>query len=111
MCVCGRFEVASPAATIIPRRSRHTRRETTADEERIPQRAVLIEQEDGLSRRGDPRPRARGLDLHQRHESLDLRLLRSEFGRDAAEMERLLAQRRSHPVGSAVAEWPSLKTK
>src|SRR5260221_12934803 len=36
--------------------------------------------------------------LHQRHEAVDLRLLRSEFGQDAAEAERLFAERRAHPV-------------
>lgn len=35
------------------------RGETTADEELIPQGAVLIEEQDGLPRRADPRPQAR----------------------------------------------------
>ena len=32
------------------------RRETTTDEELIPERAVLIEEQDGLSRRANSRP-------------------------------------------------------
>lgn len=41
------------------------RRETTADEKLIPAGAVVIEKQDGLCRRADPRARARRLDLHQ----------------------------------------------
>ena len=41
---------------------------------------------------------ARRLDLHQRDQAVDLRLLRSELGQDAAEAQRVLAQRRPHPV-------------
>src|SRR5439155_512472 len=47
--------------------------ETTMDEDVIPARAVLIEEQDGLSRRADARARARGLDLHQRDEAVRLR--------------------------------------
>ena len=64
----------------------------------IPARAVLIEEQDGLSRRADARAQARRLDLHQRDEAVDLRLLRSELGQDAAEPERVLAERGPHPV-------------
>ena len=74
------------------------RRETTTDEELIPQRAVLIEQQDGLSRWAHSRAGARRLDLHQRDEAVDLRLLRSELGQDTAETKRILAERGSHPV-------------
>jgi len=38
------------------------------------------------------------LDLHQRDEAVDLRLARDELGQDSAQTERLLAERRSHPV-------------
>src|SRR5207245_3089187 len=73
-------------------------RETPSDEEVVPARAVLVEQQDGLSRRAHARLRARPLDLHERDEAVDLRLLRSEFGKDTAEAERLFAERRPHPV-------------
>ena len=67
-------------------------------EQLIPARAVLIEQQDRLARRADPRARARRLDLHQRDEAVDLRLLRGELGQDAAEAQRVLAERGPHPV-------------
>ena len=74
------------------------RRETTTDEELIPERAVLVEEQDRLSRRADARPRARRLDLHQRDQAVDLGLVRSELGQDAPETQRILAERRPHPV-------------
>src|SRR5260370_18899121 len=74
------------------------RRETAADEEVVPVRAILLQQQDGLSQRVHARLRARRLDLHERHEPVDLRLLWSEFGQDATEAERLFAERRTHPV-------------
>src|SRR6266446_10630455 len=64
------------------------RGETAAHEQVIPARAVLIEQEDRLARRADPRERARRLDLHQRDEAVDLGLIRNELGHDAAETQR-----------------------
>src|SRR5438105_3277953 len=74
------------------------RGETTANEELIPARAVLIEQQDGLPRWTDPRPRPRRLDLHQPDEAVNLRLLRYELGQDAPETQRVLAERGPHPV-------------
>ena len=74
------------------------RGETATDEELIPARAVLIEEQDRLSRRADARPRARRLDLHQRDEAVDLGLLRDELGQDAPEPQRVLAERGPHPV-------------
>ena len=74
------------------------RRETAADEDVIPARSVLVEQEDRLSRRADARPGAGRLDLHQGDEAVDLRLVRNEAGQDAAQPERVLAKRGSHPV-------------
>ena len=45
-----------------------------------------------------PGARARGLDLHQRHEAVHLRLVGREPREDAAEPKRLLEQRGPHPV-------------
>ncbi len=42
--------------------------------------------------------RPRRLDLHQRDEAVHLRLRRGELGQDAAEAQRVLAQRGPHPV-------------
>src|SRR5262245_58246829 len=74
------------------------RGETAADENAVPTGAILIEQQDWLSRGPDPRPQARRLDLHQTDQAVDFRLIRNELGQDAAETERLLAKRRAHPV-------------
>src|SRR6266853_471311 len=74
------------------------RGETAAHEQVIPARAVLVEKQDRLARRADSRGRARGLDLHESDEAVDLRLFWRELGEDAAEAQRLLAERRPHPV-------------
>src|SRR5262245_34583934 len=74
------------------------RRETATDEELIPARAVLLEKRDDLSRRADTRPRPRRLNLHQRDESVDLRLLRNKPGQDTPETQRLIAQLKPHPT-------------
>ncbi len=52
------------------------RRETAPDEELIPARAVLIEQQNRLSRRANSRSRARRLNLHERDQPVNFRLLR-----------------------------------
>src|SRR5204863_4819202 len=74
------------------------RRETATDEDLVPERPVLIEQQHGLARWPEPRPRARRLDLHERDQAVDLRLRRHEPGQDAAEAKRVLAEGGSHPV-------------
>jgi hypothetical protein len=51
-------------------------RESAPDEEVIPARAVLIEQQHWLSRRAGPCRRARRLNFHQRYQTVDLRLVR-----------------------------------
>src|SRR5919201_6830142 len=73
-------------------------REPATDQELVPAPAVLIEQQDRLSRGPDPGAQAGRLELHQRDEAVHLGLLRNEFSQDAAETERLLAERRSNPV-------------
>ncbi len=45
-----------------------------------------------------PHARARRLDFHQRDQAVDLGLLRNEFDQDTPETQRVLAERRSHPV-------------
>src|SRR3989304_3640050 len=72
--------------------------EATPDEQLIPPRAVLIQQQDGLARWADPRPRARRLDLHERHEAVDLRLARHKLGPDPPESKRFLAGCRPQPL-------------
>ena len=74
------------------------RREATSDEKLVPVCAVLIEEQDGLSRRAHTRPGTRRLDFHERDKTVDLRLLRCELGQDAPESQRLFAERRPHPV-------------
>ena len=72
--------------------------ETTANEELVPERAILIEQQDGLARRTDAGLRPRGLDFHQRDQAVDLGLLRSQPGQDASQAQRVFAERGPHPV-------------
>ena len=64
----------------------------------IPPRPILIEQQHWLSRRTDPRARTGRLNLHQRDEAVDLRLLRYEPGQNPAEAERILTELGPHPV-------------
>ena len=94
IAACSAYGPSAPPS----RSAAFERRETAPDEELIPERAVLIEEQDGLSRRANSRPRTRRLDLHERHQAVDLRLLRRELGQDPPEPERFFAQRRSHPV-------------
>src|SRR2546425_2439685 len=64
---------------------RSQRGETATDEQLIPARPVLIGQQDGLAPRPDARAQARRLDLEQRHEAVDFRLLGNELGQNPAE--------------------------
>jgi len=61
------------------------------DQEPVPARAILIEQQDRLSRRVRARRRARLLDLEQRHEPMHLGLIGSETREHAREPQRVLA--------------------
>jgi hypothetical protein len=78
--------------------SARERGESAADEQLIPPRAVLVEQQDRLARRADTRAQTRRLNLHQGHESVNLRLCGGELREDAAEAQPLLAERGSDPV-------------
>ena len=73
-------------------------REAPANQHAIPARAVLVEQQDGLSGRPYAGRRARRLDLHQRDEPVDFRFIGDEPGQHASEAERVLAERRPEPV-------------
>src|SRR5215218_5099979 len=73
-------------------------RETSPNEDMVPASSVLLEQQDRLSRRTDPRPQPRCLNLHQRHQAVNLRLLRGELGQDPTETECILAERGADPV-------------
>src|SRR6202041_2347489 len=68
------------------------------DQQLIPEPTILIEQQDRFARRAGSRSGTRCLDFHQRDKGMNFRLFRSEFGQDAAETERILAERGSHPV-------------
>ena len=72
--------------------------ETALDEEPVPQRAILVEEEDRLALRADAGPGAGGVQLHQRDEPVDLRLARGEAGQDPPEAQRVLAEGGAHPV-------------
>src|SRR5439155_21009617 len=72
-------------------------RQAAPDEQSIPAGSILIEQEDGLAGRSDASAQPRGLDLHERDETVDFRFSRGELRQDAAETKRLLAQLGSDP--------------
>ena len=78
--------------------------ESAVDEELVPVRAVLIEQEDGLAGGADAGAGAGGLDLHEGDEAVDLGFAGSEFGEDAAEAQRVFAERGRIQSSPAVAE-------
>ena len=94
MAACSVYGPCAPPSCVGPIECR----KPTADQQLIPQRAVLIEEQDRLPRRAHARPRARRLNLHQRDQAVHLGLLRREPGEDAPEPQRVLAERRPHPV-------------
>ena len=65
---------------------------------RSQRRAVLVEQQHRLARGPTRAPQPRRLDLHQRDEAVDFRLLRRELGENSAQPQRVLAEGRPHPV-------------
>src|SRR5439155_26656672 len=73
-------------------------RQAAADEQPVPARPVLLKQEDRLPGQSDTSTQTRRVYLHERQEAVDLRLVRGEFGQDAAQTERLFAKRWSDPV-------------
>src|SRR5258707_14944333 len=65
---------------------------------RRPPRSTLFPYTTLFRSRTHARPRARRLDLHERDQAVNLRLLRSELRQDAPETQRVLAECRPHPV-------------
>ena len=72
--------------------------EAAPDQQRIPARTVLLEQQHRPALRVDPGVGARGLQLHQRDQAVDLALVGHQAGEHPAEAQRLVAERRPHPV-------------
>ena len=74
--------------------------ETTTDEKLVPVCAVLIEEQDGVSRRAHTCAGTRRLDLHERNQSVGLRLLQRQGARlqNAPQPQRIFAERRPHPI-------------
>ena len=74
------------------------RGQAAADQQLVPARAILIEQQDRLARRADAR-RARDAWISiSATRPCTSGSLRRQLGQDAAEPQRVLAQRRAHPV-------------
>ncbi len=71
------------------------------NEQLIPARTILRQQQHRLARRADARPRPRRLQLHQRHQPVRFRFVGHEPGQDAAEAQRVLAQVGAHPFVAA----------
>ena len=93
----GRLEGVG-AARVAERVGPGQRVQAPVDVEAVPGAAVLVQQEDGRARRPGPGAQARRLDLHQRHQPVDLGLVRREGGQDAAEPQRLGAELGAEPV-------------
>jgi len=77
------------------------RGEAAANQQLIPARSVLIEQQNRFTRVADAGARTRRLNFHQRDEAVDFGFLRREFGKHTAEAERFFAKRRTHPIGAS----------
>ena len=74
------------------------RRQSPVDEQSIPLRAILIQEQNRLSRRTHSRLRPRRLNLHQRHQSMHLRLFRNKSHQNSPQPQRLFTQCRTQPV-------------
>ena len=59
---------------------------------------VLVEKQYGLSRGPCARPGTRSLNFHECDQAVDLCLVGCETRQDASEPQRILAERRPHPV-------------
>jgi hypothetical protein len=68
------------------------------DQQPVPARPVLVEQQHRFPGGADPRAGARCVQLHQGDEAVDLRFRGEQLGEDAAEPQRLLDQLGPHPV-------------
>ena len=71
--------------------------ESAADEQAIPQGAVLIEEKDRLSARVDAGAGTGRLNFHQGNEAVDFGLVRRELGEDPPQPQRVFAQPGSEP--------------
>ena len=67
------------------------RRKTTTDQESIPLCTILLQQQDRFALAIDAGARTRGLDFHQREQSVHLRFARREPNQHATQSQRLLA--------------------
>ena len=73
-------------------------RKPALDQQTIPARPVLLQQQNRFAFSGRARRGARGVKLHQAHEAVRLRLPRRQRHQNAAEAQRFLAQLRAHPI-------------
>ena len=65
--------------------------EAATDEQVVPARTILIEQEHGLTGRSDPGVRTRGLNLEERDEAVDLSVARHQRRDDATHAQGVFA--------------------
>ena len=94
MAACSAYGPSAPSSSSARARAARPRRISSWSQ----RPRSCFEQQDRLPRRPDPGPHARGLDLHQRHQPVDLGLLRRELGEDPTQPERVVAQRGADPV-------------
>ena len=86
------------AAGAAQRRGAVERGQAAANQELIPQRAVLVEQQNRFACGPDARARTRGLDLHQGDEAVHFRLARGEPGEDSTQTYGVVAEAWPHPI-------------
>ena len=96
-CGDGRLQCIRPERSAEPLGALE-RGQAPPDEQVVPATAILVEQPHRFARRTTPRAQARRLDLHERHQPVHFRFGGGEFGEDAAETERVLAQGGTRPI-------------
>jgi hypothetical protein len=74
--------------------------QATPDQQSIPARTILIEQQDGLAGRIHARFGARCLNLHQRDQAVHLGFVWNQSGQNPPLPQRFVAKRRPHPIVS-----------
>src|SRR5882757_3904665 len=77
------------------------RLQSPPDLELVPKRAVLVEQENRLAGSVDARRDARGIQLHQREQSMGFGLDRRDRGEHAADAKRFMAELGTQPIRAA----------
>src|SRR5207248_10560945 len=71
-----------------------------ADQQAVPLRAILLQQENRFSSGIDAGFRSGCLNFHQGNESVHFRLVGNQLSKDASQAQRVFAKSRAHPVAA-----------